>query len=96
MVVIESRLVFSSAGQGFLAQSDPATDVKSFNHLTSDFGVIKPSWQQFDKDFKALQASADRNTRYKLLYLARHGQGMHNYYEQLIGLEAWNVSADLK
>jgi broad specificity phosphatase PhoE len=81
---------FSSAGKGFLSQDDAATNDKTFDHLKCNFGLIKSSWQEFDHDFRALQASADENTRYKVLFLARHGQGFHNYAIEIYGQKEWD------
>lgn len=34
-------------------------------------------WEKFEKTIKTLNKKAPRNTAYKVLYLARHGQGYH-------------------
>ncbi|CAN6670158.1 probable phosphoglycerate mutase Pmu1p [Trichomonascus vanleenenianus] len=73
------QLEFSNAGHGFLKQSALETDYDSFRYLECDFGLDKPSWTDFKEEFEKLVASADANTRYKVLFLARHGQGWHNY-----------------
>lgn len=69
---------YESVGQGFFAQDDPKTSLRNFKYLESDFGLLKPSWQEFKEDIEELNKNADEDTRYKVLFLARHGQGEHN------------------
>jgi len=35
-------------------------------------------WQQFEREILRLQQEAPRNVEYKLLWIARHGEGWHN------------------
>lgn len=84
------KFKFASAGKGFLAQEDPGTDPLEFDPLKNDFGLAKSSWSHFKQDFAALQRAAPENTRYKVLFLARHGQGIHNYAELKYGPE-WDA-----
>ncbi|KAA8899194.1 hypothetical protein TRICI_006363 [Trichomonascus ciferrii] len=75
---VKHHHTYESVGRGFLAQDDPKTSIRSFNYLESDFGLVKRSWEEFKRDFDKMCEEADENTRYKVLYLARHGQGEHN------------------
>jgi broad specificity phosphatase PhoE len=42
------------------------------------------------KQVNALNDTSDSYTAYKLLFLARHGEGVHNLAEALYGTPAWN------
>lgn len=53
---------------------------------------IKSQWQRFAYYVKTLNNTAAASTQYKILFLARHGQGYHNVAERLYGTPAWNVS----
>lgn len=91
---------FTSVGLGIFAQDDPKTCPSSFNYLTHDFGLVLPgSWSALDKKIDQLQAKADRKffnsngkvqTFYKLLFVARHGQGYHNLAIEIYGEKAWD------
>jgi hypothetical protein len=49
-------------------------------------------WQQFTKAVESLNANADLNTAYKVLFMGRHGEGFHNAAETYYGTPSWNVS----
>ena len=42
-----------------------------------------------------LNSESDQSTVYKLLYIGRHGQGVHNVAENYYGTAEWDVSAYL-
>ncbi|CAH6721857.1 phosphomutase-like protein 3 [[Candida] jaroonii] len=71
---------------GFFKQSDNDTDDLQFNYATNDFGIMKP-WNQIIDELNQLNGSSDE--KYKLLFLARHGQGYHNVVVSKYGSEAW-------
>jgi membrane-anchored protein YejM (alkaline phosphatase superfamily) len=48
-------------------------------------------WQQFTKVVESLNAKADLNTAYKVLFMGRHGEGFHNAAESYYGTPSWNV-----
>lgn len=52
-------------------------------------------WQRFEREVTRLQDEAKSGTIYKVLYLGRHGQGVHNVAEKKYGTAEWDVS-DLK
>lgn len=52
-------------------------------------------WQHFEREVIRLQNAAEAGTVYKVLYLGRHGQGVHNVAEKKYGTAEWDVS-DLK
>jgi hypothetical protein len=39
----------------------------------------------------SLNADAELNTVYKVLFMSRHGEGFHNAAESYYGTPAWNV-----
>ncbi|ODV79356.1 phosphoglycerate mutase [Suhomyces tanzawaensis NRRL Y-17324] len=70
-------------------QSLAATDDLRFQYLDEHFGVIG-SWDEVVDNLKTLNANAGANERYKILFLARHGQGYHNLAHAKYGNSAWN------
>lgn len=51
----------------------------------------KTQWQRFEHYVDTLNRKADKNTQYKVLFMARHGEGYHNAAESYYGTPAWNV-----
>ncbi|KAK3626441.1 putative phosphoglycerate mutase pmu1 [Elasticomyces elasticus] len=47
-------------------------------------------WQRFTSFLNALPATSPPGTQYRLLYLARHGEGYHNVAEAFYGTKAWD------
>lgn len=87
------NITYSNAGYGVFAQSDPDTDDTQFNYLTArDFGlVLEGSWRELQQRLHSLNRNPPTpNTRYKLLFLARHGQGYHNLAIEIYGQKAWD------
>lgn len=84
--------------QDFFVQSDDSTDDLNFNYALSDFGIKKP-WKQIIQQLDDLNSNAKENESYKLLFLARHGQGRHNEIINRYGVQEWrrkwhNLTAD--
>jgi hypothetical protein len=76
---------------GFFIQDDPETDYQGFDYLSCNFGLDPElTWPEFAKAITKLQSQQDRSTRYKVLYLARHGQGYHNLAIEVYGQEKWD------
>lgn len=48
-------------------------------------------WQKFTQVVDSLNADADLDTVYKVLFMGRHGEGYHNAAESYFGTGAWNV-----
>ncbi|KAI3330179.1 histidine phosphatase superfamily [Ustulina deusta] len=90
---------------GFFLQDDPTTDPKTFDYTAVNYGLInrsyptdkgfdlygkKTQWQRFEYYVDNLNRNADTNTQYKVLFMARHGEGYHNTAESYYGTPAWN------
>ncbi|KAF8244468.1 phosphoglycerate mutase-like protein [Wilcoxina mikolae CBS 423.85] len=75
---------------GFFAQDLNETDPASFDYITSNFGLLESSWGKFRSSIDALNCDAPEGTNYRVLYLARHGQGYHNVAEEYYGTPLWN------
>jgi len=90
---------------GFFLQDDPATDDRNFDYVISNLGLInqtyptdpeydpdlsKSSWQRFAYYLRYLNVQSPPTTTYRLLYLARHGEGFHNVAERHYGTKAWD------
>lgn len=74
---------------GFFKQLDPETNDGDFNYFKEHFGRLKP-WAEIEADLKQLNKEAPSNVVYKVLLLARHGQGYHNLANLKYGEEEWN------
>lgn len=90
---------------GFFLQDDPTTDPRNFDYVVSNLGLInqtyptdpeydpdlsKSSWQRFAYYIRHLNIQSPKTTTYRLLYLARHGEGFHNVAEHHYGTKAWD------
>ncbi|KAL1406365.1 putative phosphoglycerate mutase pmu1 [Vanrija albida] len=80
---------------GFFLQSGPEPKHVAFEELLDkSFGLIDQSperWQNLRRDVAALQASAEPNVAYKVMFLGRHGQGWHNFAASKYGVDAWET-----
>jgi len=90
---------------GFFLQDDPTTDPRNFDYVISNLGLInqtyptdpehdpdlsKSLWQRFAYYIQYLNMHSPKTTTYRLLYLARHGEGVHNVAESYYGTKAWD------
>lgn len=78
---------------GIFAQDDPTLSNDNNNALNSSFGLIDQSenrWRNLSSYIDTLNSKADNLTAYKLIYIARHGEGYHNVAEMTYGTSAWN------
>ncbi|KAG5645137.1 hypothetical protein DXG03_006854 [Asterophora parasitica] len=75
---------------GFFIQDEPTTRASA---IPPRFGLLDDSADRWDKFFAhlaGLDESADRYTSYKVFFLGRHGQGVHNVAEAKYGTKAWD------
>ncbi|SCV68390.1 BQ2448_511 [Microbotryum intermedium] len=80
--------------QGFFKQADPNFDSRGYDLLNDSFGLIEHGpdrWHTFHDEIDKLNREADEQTTYKVVYLARHGQGFHNVAESKYGTAAWDA-----
>ncbi|KAL8674636.1 MAG: hypothetical protein Q9168_000944 [Polycauliona sp. 1 TL-2023] len=87
---------------GYFLQDDDSTVAENFDFISKNFGLLereseadksstseekeKASWQRFEREVQRLQDEAGNGTVYKVLYMARHGQGVHNVAEKKYGI----------
>ncbi|OGM51024.1 hypothetical protein ABOM_000256 [Aspergillus bombycis] len=50
----------------------------------------KKPWERFAEYINQLNAESPDSVTYKVIYLTRHGLGIHNAFEAKVGREAWN------
>lgn len=74
---------------GYFLQLKAETDETTFNYFKEHLGRIK-SWKETLADLDELNSSSDSNVAYKILFLARHGQGYHNLANLKYGEKDWN------
>lgn len=61
--------------------------------LSDSFGLLDKTedrWKRLTARIHELNGDSDDLTAYKLIYLARHGEGYHNVAEAKYGKEAWD------
>ncbi|KNG88664.1 phosphoglycerate mutase family protein [Aspergillus nomiae NRRL 13137] len=90
---------------GYFLQDDPSTDPDNFDYVTSNFGLIprsydsdpefdpegrKTQWERFEYHLNKLNRDSSPETQFKLLFLGRHGEGVHNVAERRYGTELWD------
>ncbi|KAF7719718.1 Uncharacterized protein PECH_008904 [Penicillium ucsense] len=88
---------------GFFLQDEPTTDPDTFDYSSTNFGLIPRSyendtagskdrtqWDRFARHIVHLNTNADEGTSYKVLFLGRHGEGVHNVAERRYGTKAWD------
>lgn len=75
--------------KGFFRQTDEDTDDLAFRYTEENFGRLQ-SWPEIVQQLEKLNKDADENVSYKLIFLARHGQGYHNVIVQKYGYAAWS------
>jgi hypothetical protein len=80
------RLVFQVATNfGLINQSYPGDAM-------FDLEGKKSQWERFANEVYLLNFRAPSNVQYKVLFIGRHGDGIHNDAETYFGTPAWNVS----
>ncbi|KAJ5566168.1 hypothetical protein N7535_007806, partial [Penicillium sp. DV-2018c] len=91
-----------SAVPGYFFQDDPTTDPDTFDYVKSNFGLIpqqydqepttaqsSSQWQRFAAHIQRLNA-ANKTQKLKVLFLGRHGEGVHNVAERKYGTKLWD------
>jgi len=84
---------------GYFLQDDPDTDYVNFDYVKTNFGLkhlagdnSKTQWQLFEDHVALLNKKADSKTHYRVLFLGRHGQGVHNVAEAKYGTKDWDCT----
>ncbi|KAL8826890.1 MAG: hypothetical protein Q9191_003525, partial [Dirinaria sp. TL-2023a] len=91
---------------GYFLQDDLSTNASTFDFMATNFGLINRSypnelnisgkkhnptqWQRFAREVSYLNLHAPSDTEYKILYMGRHGDGLHNDAQAYYGTPAWN------
>ncbi|KAJ5574063.1 uncharacterized protein N7459_008490 [Penicillium hispanicum] len=96
-----AQFTFSTV-KGYFLQDEPSTNPDTFDYAASNFGLIPKcedsgeaevritQWQKFAQDMEARNGPDQPTTKYKVLFLGRHGQGVHNVAESRYGTKAWD------
>lgn len=60
---------------------------------SKDLGISQEGtqWQRFERHIERLNAS-HKTAKFKVLFLGRHGEGVHNVAESYYGSKKWDVS----
>lgn len=90
---------------GYFLQDEPDTDPDTFDFKEHAFGLkprsyesdsslsdasSKSQWQRFQHHLESINDNAPEGTSYRLLFLARHGQGYHNVGQSFYGTVMWD------
>ncbi|EON68714.1 hypothetical protein W97_07972 [Coniosporium apollinis CBS 100218] len=90
---------------GVFLQDDPATNDTSFEYTRTNLGLIdrpyptdpefdpehkKTQWQRFEHYVHTLNDGSPRDVAYKVFFIGRHGQGVHNIAESYYGTPEWD------
>jgi len=90
---------------GFSLQDDPDTEASTFDYKALNLGLVdqdydtdeeydpdhvKTQWQRFQSKVSHLNRNSANNIQYKVFYMGRHGQGVHNVAEKKDGRRAWD------
>ncbi|KAL9046453.1 MAG: hypothetical protein Q9214_000708 [Letrouitia sp. 1 TL-2023] len=91
---------------GYFLQDDPDTVAAGFDYTATNFGLKdrayesderfdaqhgeKTQWERFEQEVLRLNREDTPGVRYKVLFLARHGQGLHNMKENFYGRKEWD------
>ncbi|KAG9004068.1 hypothetical protein FRB90_011057 [Tulasnella sp. 427] len=78
---------------GFFKQDKSNADPDKIGPAPNRFGLIdshKHYWSTFEKKISKLNKKSDEDTSYKVLYLARHGEGFHNVGMDYYGEDEWD------
>lgn len=73
---------------GLFEQDSSSFNVTAYDQVADAFGIVDRSskrWTSLEAKVAQLNAAADSHTAYKLLYLARHGDGYHNQAQTTYG-----------
>jgi broad specificity phosphatase PhoE len=79
--------------RGLFRQTEPDFDPEGYDMLADSFGLLDKGahrWRRFTEHITHLNKHADKSTTYKVIYIARHGEGYHNVAEAHYGTPAWN------
>lgn len=79
-----------SVVNGFFKQSDDKTN-NDYDPFTDHFGRALESWNEVIDRIHELNTNSDDNTKYKLIFCARHGEGFHNVAVEKFGLKDWDA-----
>jgi hypothetical protein len=85
----------------FRAKTQPSLGLRERSYPTDDdFWAAKGTapaelgatkWPRFQYYIKQLNSHNPENEQYKILFVVRHGQGLHNVKETEVGRDEWNV-----
>lgn len=83
-----------TAVPGWFIQDSPDADPASIGPLPPRLGLLSDSphrWSVLRARLDAVNAQDQGVAVYKLVFLCRHGQGVHNVAEAKYGTEAWDT-----
>lgn len=90
LLSLESPIYDFEIVPGFFKQSSLDTDDTTYDSLNDHLGLNKPSWENLLLELQKLNSNSPADTKYKLIFCARHGQGYHNYTLSIVGRPLWD------
>ncbi|KAH3949708.1 hypothetical protein HBH53_085690 [Parastagonospora nodorum] len=81
---------FTQPSLGLLGRSYPTDDEYWAKQGGSPGDPAHSKWPRFQHYLTYLNAKNSGQEKYKMLYIVRHGQGVHNVVEEEVGRDEWN------
>ncbi|KAI0252615.1 histidine phosphatase superfamily [Lactifluus subvellereus] len=78
------------AVSGYFVQDAPTAASTVIGPTPEFFGLVSESWPEFEAEILKLNSNRSEFVSYKVLFLARHGEGNHNVAEVKYGQKAWD------
>ncbi|KAK4574014.1 putative phosphoglycerate mutase pmu1 [Recurvomyces mirabilis] len=74
---------------GFRAKTLPRLGILDREYPSGDASNDDAQWQRLHQHLQRLNRIDPQHERYKVLYVARHGEGVHNVKEREVGRHEW-------
>ncbi|KAK0529484.1 putative phosphoglycerate mutase pmu1 [Tilletia horrida] len=84
---------FTNVEPTLFVYNDPATDIEALPAVAPNFGLKEDkSWADVIGEVRRLnEEEGEGGVVYKLVFVGRHGQGVHNVAEAKYGTQAWDT-----
>jgi len=69
---------------------------RNCNHSADPSDNSSPNWARFTRHVQRLNDEADPGVTFKVIFVVRHGRGVHNVVRDEVGSAKWKVSSERK
>jgi hypothetical protein len=88
----ELNPAFKASTLPSLGLLDSSNQIRYFGINNQPQDEHRHPWEILKQHVEDLNKKDSNSTRYKFLYITRHGLGYHNVFEAQVGKDAWSVS----